>query len=102
MLSLILRVICGVCIIIFVHQAVAIPRETTRIDSDAIIFPDTNDDDSILNHLPFLHGINLNTKDKVQATKTPIQRSSAAFALDLTRVSCKSINLFSTFISMWN
>lgn len=63
----------------------AIPNQIIPIDSDAITFPKT--DDNILNNLPFLHGINLNTTHKIQSTKTPIQRSSEAFALDLIRVS---------------
>lgn len=83
--SFILRVISGVCLIC---PRAAISHQNIRINSDAITFPETNGDDDIVSNLPFLHGINLNTKDKVQSTKTPIQRSSEAFALDLIRVSC--------------
>lgn len=61
-----------------------IATQTVPINPDAIIFPEA---DSTLNNLPFLHVINLNIKDKVQLTKTPIQSSSEAFALDLIRVS---------------
>lgn len=51
---------------------------------DAIIFPEA---DSNLHNLPFLHVLNLNVNDKVRLTKTPMQSSSEAFALDLIRVS---------------
>lgn len=62
----------------------SIPIEHIPSNPDAIIFPKA---DNTLQHLPFLHGIDLNTKSKVQLTKTPIQSSSEAFALDLIRVS---------------
>lgn len=65
-------------------DANVIAPENIPIDPDAIIFPKA---DNPLHNLPFLHGINLDTKGKVQLTKTPIQSSSEAFALDLIRVS---------------
>lgn len=63
---------------------VAIQNQNVSINSDAIVFPKTDD---TWNNLPFLHGINLNIEGKIQLTKTPIQISSEAFALDLISVS---------------
>lgn len=65
----------------------AVATENIPINPDAIIFPKA---DNPLYNLPFLNGINLNTNGKVQLTKTPIQSSSEAFALDLIRVSLSS------------
>lgn len=76
-------ILCVIWALICARKAAATPHQNI---SDAITFPKSSDD-NILNNLPFLHGINLNPKDKVQLTKTPIQRSSEAFALDLIRVS---------------
>lgn len=80
------RAVCVLQLFIWCIDALDpdIAPEHIPINPDAITFPKA---DNTLLHLPFLHGINLNTKDKVQLTKTPIQSSSEAFALDLIRVS---------------
>lgn len=83
MKSLNLRAICIIKLFICCIGTGA-TQNVSPINSDAIIFPDAV---SSLSNLPFLHVINLNIKDKVQLTKTPIQSSSEAFALDLIRVS---------------
>lgn len=88
MTSLSLRSICVIQLSVWCIGIGAwrVPKsqQHVAINPDAIVFPEA---DSSLSNLPFLHVINLNIKDKVQSMKTPIQRSSEAFALDLIRVS---------------
>lgn len=48
-----------------------------------VIFPTADN----ISELPLLTGINVNTKDKINIHKTPIQQSSEAFALDVFWVS---------------
>lgn len=72
----------------FIFALMEIVDGNSIADNSAYSIPITFPIGENINELPLLPGINTDTKHKIQATKTPIQRSSEAFSLQVFCVSC--------------
>lgn len=68
-------------------QLLAFGLANTENNGNAYSLPITFPKGENLSDIPMLSGIAVDITQKIQASKTPIQRSSEAFALELFRVS---------------